>query len=203
MSGAAYRKLHKIRYRFKKYLTAEIAEYAEIIYFFSRRSLRSPRWTLMFLFWLDWTPAARGGACMNLEDRKILGSLAASSENPSSGTLWGSGYEPEARAGRNLTPGIYTFLNLWPLRYFLSEFRLPHVIFVNRALSEVSQTILNRLRDFKTGQVKAVAVGLGVVQNRAHLFTSVLNRCPCREAGHVQSHSPFLIHRFRRLRGLL
>jgi hypothetical protein len=27
-------KLHKIRCRFKKYLTAEIAEYAEIIYFF-------------------------------------------------------------------------------------------------------------------------------------------------------------------------
>jgi hypothetical protein len=30
-SGGAYMKLHKIRRRFKKYLTAEIAEYAEII----------------------------------------------------------------------------------------------------------------------------------------------------------------------------
>ena len=30
-SGAAYVKLHKIRCRSKKYLTAEIAEYAEII----------------------------------------------------------------------------------------------------------------------------------------------------------------------------
>ena len=30
-SGAAYMKLHKIRCRSKKYLTAEIAEYAEII----------------------------------------------------------------------------------------------------------------------------------------------------------------------------
>jgi hypothetical protein len=29
--GAARAKLHKIRCRFKKYLTAEIAEYAEII----------------------------------------------------------------------------------------------------------------------------------------------------------------------------
>ena len=29
--GRAYMKLHKIRYRFKNYLTAELAEYAEII----------------------------------------------------------------------------------------------------------------------------------------------------------------------------
>ena len=41
--GGAYMKLHKIRCRSKKYLTAEIAEYAEIIYFSSRRSRRSPR----------------------------------------------------------------------------------------------------------------------------------------------------------------
>jgi len=32
--GGARVKLHKIRCRSKKYLTAEIAEYAEIIYFF-------------------------------------------------------------------------------------------------------------------------------------------------------------------------
>jgi hypothetical protein len=30
-SGGAHMKLHKIRWRSKKYLTAEIAEYAEII----------------------------------------------------------------------------------------------------------------------------------------------------------------------------
>ena len=40
---------------------------------------------------------------MNLEDRKILGSLAANSENPSYRTLRGVGYEPEARAGRHLS----------------------------------------------------------------------------------------------------
>ena len=33
-SGGARVKLHKIRYRFKKYLTAQIAEYAEIIWNF-------------------------------------------------------------------------------------------------------------------------------------------------------------------------
>ncbi len=37
-------KLHEIRYHFKKYLTAETAEYAEIILnFLSQRSLRAPR----------------------------------------------------------------------------------------------------------------------------------------------------------------
>ena len=70
--------------------------------------------------------------------------------------------------------------------YILSVFRAPQVIFIDRALSEVSQTKLNRFWDFETGQVQAVAVGLGVIQNRARLFTSVLNWCPCREARHVQ-----------------
>ena len=52
--GAAYMKLHKIRCRSKKYLTRSLST-QRLFNFFSRRSLRSPRWTLLFLFWLDWS----------------------------------------------------------------------------------------------------------------------------------------------------
>jgi len=68
-----------------------------------------------------------------------------------------------------------------------------HVFLVNRALSEVSQAIANSLRNIQAGQVQAVAFGLRVIQNRTRLFSSALMRCPCSEARHVQSHSPFLV----------
>jgi hypothetical protein len=73
-----------------------------------------------------------------------------------------------------------------PLNAFVlpSEFRLPHVFFINRALSEVPQAELNCLRNVKTGQFQAVAVGLEVIQNRTRLFSAEPVRCPCSEAGH-------------------
>jgi len=74
-----------------------------------------------------------------------------------------------------------------------STFRVAHVIFVNRALSEVSQAELNCLRNVKTGQFQAVAVGLEVIQNRAHLFSCVPIRCPGSGSRNVQRHSPFIV----------
>ena len=50
--------------------------------------------------------------------------------------------------------------------------------FVNGALSEVFQTELNDFRNVKTGQRKAVAVGVGGIQDWAALGTSVFgNAC--------------------------
>jgi len=43
---------------------------------------------------------------------------------------------------------------------------------------------MNRLRNGPAGQVQAVAVGLGVIQNRTRLFSSATIRCPCSEARH-------------------
>ena len=84
-------------------------------------------------------------------------------------------------------------LNRSTFRYFLSGFRVTHVIFVNRALSEISQAELNCLRNALTGHVQAVAVGLEIIQNRARLFFSRAYRCPGGGACRVQNNSPFLV----------
>ena len=73
-----------------------------------------------------------------------------------------------------------------------SEFRALHVIFVNRALSEVSQAKLNRLRNVQAGQLQAVAVRIGIIQNRAGFFSFAPIRCPCSEARHARKSCAFL-----------
>ena len=74
-----------------------------------------------------------------------------------------------------------------------SEFRALHVFFVNRALSEVSQAELNRLRNVQAGQLQAVAVRIGIIQNRAGFFSFAPIRCPCSEARHDRKSCAFLV----------
>ena len=78
-------------------------------------------------------------------------------------------------------------LSLWTRIYSLSEFRHPKVFFVNRALPEVPQAIANGLRDLDTIQIQAIALGLRIIQYRAHLLLSALIRRKRREAPHVQN----------------
>ena len=67
---------------------------------------------------------------------------------------------------------------------FLSIVRNPHVTFVNGAFSEISQAELDSQRNVKAANCHAVAVGLGVIQNRARFFFIAPIRCPSREVRH-------------------
>ena len=77
--------------------------------------------------------------------------------------------------------------------HLISECLKTHVPFVDRALSEIPEAKADSLRNVQAGQVQAVAVGIGVVQNRAHLFSCVPIRCPGSGSRNVQRHSPFIV----------
>ena len=81
--------------------------------------------------------------------------------------------------------------NLPTPSHIFSESRAPQVIFINRALSEVAQTKLNRLGNAQTGHIQAVAFGFGLIQNRTGLFFARAFRCPGGGACSVQNNSPF------------
>ena len=75
----------------------------------------------------------------------------------------------------------------------ISGFPHPHVLFVDGALSKISQAELNRLGNVQAGHVQAIAVRLEVVKNRAGLFAAALNRCPCSEARHDRKSFSILV----------